>query len=155
MAFGDRAWAAFMVGTDSGFYALGELDRVVGSDRLASSPGPRNGPEWDGLRLMNQRHLRKLRGAGWMRSGAMQPDQLAELIVPRVAGVESIDAAMEWYVRTCLVAIAEAQIVARRHRHRKLAVRNGHPTYYDYRTAQAKANGYESVWHMRKERGWE
>jgi hypothetical protein len=143
-------WAEFA----NEFYALGELDRVVGGERLASSPGPRNGPEWDGLRLMNQRTLRRLRGAGWMISGGMQPDQLTEVIVPRVADVELIDEAIEWYVRTCLVAIAEARLVAQRQRHRKLAVRNGHRTYYDYRTALAQEQGYESLWHMRKAKGW-
>ena len=150
MAFGDRHWKI-----EVEFYALDELDRVVGSERLASSPGPRNGPEWDGLRLMNPRKLHRLRGARWMVPGAMQPDQLAEVIVPRVADVESIDDAIEWYVKMCLIAIDEARTAAGRRRRGKLARRNGHPTYYAYRDEQARQQGHESLWHLRKERGWQ
>lgn len=150
MGFGDWAW------NEDGdtFWALDELDRVVAGEALASRPRPNGEPEWDYLRDLPKRTLRRLRGAGCMRSGAMPPDLLADLIVSRVADCETIDDAMEWYVKTCLVAIDEARVLARRRRHLNVARRNGHSSYYQYRTALARQQGYASVWEMRKDRGW-
>jgi len=137
-------------------WALDELDRVVGSEALASSPTRWNvgQGEWDYLHLLPRKTLRRLRGARYMRVGGMQPDVLAELIAPNVAGCDSTDAAMEWYVKTCLVAVAEARLIAGRKHRLRVAQRNGHQNYYQYRTESAKRQGYDSVYKMRKGRGW-
>lgn len=139
---------------DDALWALDALDRVVGPDRLALGPTPGGEPEWDWLPRVSRRTLRRLRGARYMRRDGVQPDWLAQLIVPRVPGVETDGDAIDWYIKTCLVAIDEARLLAGRRRRFMAAMRAGHGTHYEHRTAQAKAMGYRSVWHMRKERGW-
>lgn len=151
MAFGDQHWN---LPGDTVIWALSELDRVVGPEALASSPGPRNWPEWDYLYSLPRRTRRRLIGAGYMRRGGMQPDLLADVIVPRVAEVETIDDAMEWYVKTCLTAITERRLLAHRRRHLAVARRNGHQTYYQHRTEYARSLGYDSLYDMRRKKKW-
>lgn len=140
---------------DGEFYALGELDRVLGGEALASSPTRHTMPEWESYLLnLPKRTLRRLRGARYMRRGAMQPDELADLICARVPGIDNDSDAMAWYVKTCLVAIDERRTIARRRRHGKLARRNGYRNYYEYREAKAKERGYASVYAERMARGW-
>jgi hypothetical protein len=137
-----------------GQWALDELDRVVGAEALASKSGKHSGGEWDYLMQQPAKTRRRLIGAGYMRVGGMQPDQLAELIIDNVATVETTDAAMFWYVNTCLVALKEARLLAGRRFATRTARRNGHQTYYQPRTAEPKRLGYRSVYNMRKARGW-
>lgn len=138
-------------------YALDELERVVGGEALASSPsrrGSQAGGEWDVIYGYPRKTRRRLIGAGFMRVGGMPPDVLADTIRPRVPGCETTDDAMRWYVKTCLVALAERRILAHRYRHLCVARRNGHRTYYAHRTAYARSLGFDSVYDMRKKRGW-
>ena len=142
----------FVSGHDG--FAFGELERVMNGNAVASRPGRRPGGEWDALRALSRRTRRRLIGAGHLRPSGLEPDVAAELIRSQVAGVASVDDAIDWYVSTCLAAIAEARTEAGRRRRRRLAQRSNHPTYYAYRTAWALARGYPSVWAMRRARGW-
>ena len=135
-------------------WALDELERVVGAEGLASSPGRHAGGEWDYILSLPRCTRRRLVGAGYMRRTGMSPDELEALIVPRVSGVETTDEAMAWYVRTCLVAIGERRTLARRRRHHRLARRNGFSTYFEYREFLAAREGHASHWHERKHKGW-
>ncbi|HWL44574.1 MAG TPA: hypothetical protein VNQ73_16660 [Ilumatobacter sp.] len=141
-------------GQAGGVWALDELDRVMRGDAIASRSGCRPGGEWDALRALPVRVRRRLLGAGYLRPGGLEPDVAADLIASQVPGVGSVDAAIEWYVRTCLAAIAEARTDAGRRRRAQLARRGGHSTYYAYRSEWARDRGHQSVWHMRRDRGW-
>ncbi len=138
-----------------GHWALDELDRTVGCETLATKPGPYAGGEWDYLLSLPKRTLRRLRGARRMTRGGVGPDQLAELIIGKVHGIETTDDAMVWYVRASLVAIGEARREAHRRRHLDVARRTGHKTYYGRRVDQARRLGYPSLYAMRKAKGWE
>jgi len=136
-------------------WALREMERVVGADALASSPSSRHAePEWDPILSMPPKVLRRLRGAGFMRRGAMQPDVLAALIIDRVPEVETIDDAMRWYVRTALEAIEERRRERHHARHLRVAKSCGHRTYYEHRSEYARSLGYRSLYDMRKAKGW-
>lgn len=135
-------------------WALDELERVLGGETLRSSLLGQTGGEWDSLRLLPARTRRRLIGARYATPGGLAPDQLAELVRGRVAGIHTTDDAIMWYVRTCLTAIDEARLLAGRRRKLAVARRNGHLTYYQYRTELARAKGYGSVWDERRMRKW-
>jgi hypothetical protein len=137
---------------ESTLWALDELERVLGGATLYSCPGP--GGEWDAVKLWSRRDRRRLVGARHMTRDGWQPDQLAEMIRDEVPGIDSTDAAMSWFKRTALAAIGEARVLAHRRRHLRLALREGHISYYAYRTMLARAKGYGSLWYERKGRGW-
>lgn len=134
-------------------WALNELDRVMGGDVVASGPvGP--GGEWDAIRGIPLRRRRCLIGALYLTPTGLRPDVAAEIIAQRVAGINSIDDAMEWYVRTALTAVGERRIASRLRRRKRLHLRHGYSSEYDYRNARSIERGYRSLWCERVARGW-
>jgi hypothetical protein len=142
------------------------LETYVGSNRLATwnrtrglfiGLGPRggrlydSGGNWDSLRHVSVHQRRRLTGAGWLTLNGEAPDQL-ELIM-RAAGC-SEPQPIEWYIRTALLAIPEAQRAANIRRHERLAERNGHDSYYEHRNAWVQSLGYKSLYHYRKDKQW-
>lgn len=134
---------------------LDELDRVVGAATLLSPTYADDGGEWDPLRALPTRTRRRLAGAGYLTSYGERPDVFAELIVDRVAGIETVDDALDWYVRTSLRAIDERRRQAHRTRHLRTARQHGAASYYEHRTNVARfEHGFRSLWHYRKAKGW-
>lgn len=133
---------------------LDELDRVLMGTTVKSTPSGPAGGEWDYLLALPRRTRRRLIGAGYLTTYGEQPDVAAELIIAHVAGVENIDDAMAWYVRTALRALAERRRLAHHRRHQRHAALNGRRSYYEHRTALAVAAGHRSLWHYRKSKGW-
>lgn len=128
----------------SSAYALDELDRVLGNERLRSPGarrGGRSGPwdEYDVLRQMSRRTIRRLIGAGYLRRRGAVHDEVAEIILARVPGLSSPDEAISWYCTTALVAIGEARREARARVYRR-------------RVRRAHAAGYRSFHHQRVSR---
>ena len=123
-------------------------------DAVASRPPDQPGGEWDVIRSLPPRVKRTLIGSGYLRPGALQPDVAAELIRDQIPGVQTVDDAIEWYVRTALAAIAESRTDAGRRRRNELARKSGHTTYYAYRSEWTRSRGHQSLWQMRKDRGW-
>lgn len=139
---------------------LDELDRVLGGERLLTLPirqleDSRYGGEWDWRRLMPRRTHRRLAGAGWLSSTGISPDELEMLVVPQVAGVETLSEAVEWYLKMASRAIGEARREQHQRRHLRFAKQQGHASYYAYRRAVALEAGHGSFWHMRQDRGWQ
>lgn len=135
---------------------VAELDRVLDGNPIQSRPSrPEHaGGEWDPLLALPRRTRRRLIGAGYLNPNGIPPDVAADYIIARVAGVETVDDALGWYVRTALRAIPERRRHAHRSRHHRHAVRCGAATYYELRNLRAIADGYASLWHYRKAKGW-
>ena len=137
-----------------------ELDRVFAGrfmtlrtmplDKLPVGAG-----EWDWRRVISRKRLRKLIGARYLTSTGEKPDVFAEVIIDNVAGIDNIDDAIDWYIKTALKAITESRRERHHRRHLRHARANGFATYYEYRRAQALDNGHGSLWYMRKDRGWD
>jgi hypothetical protein len=139
---------------------LDELDRVVGGERLLTMSlrrleDPRYGGEWDWRRNMDRRTHRRLAGAGWLSSQGEKPDTFADFIIARVPDVDDTCSAIDWYLRMASRSIREARRESHQHRHLRFARQQGHATYYAYRRALALEHGHGSLWHMRKDRGWQ
>lgn len=137
--------------------ATDDIERVLGANRLLSMPPkrrPQLGGEWDALLSIPNRTRRTLIGAGFLTSTGLKPDVAAECISAGVPGVETTDDAVEWYVRTALVSIAEQRRVRHSVRHHRFAVRQGAVSYFDYRDTVAVLAGFPSLWHYRKAKGW-
>lgn len=137
-----------------------ELERVLRGDRLLTLPlrtltDPRYGGEWDWRRNMDRRTHRRLAGAGWLSSRGEKPDVVADLIIANVADVEHFSDAIDWYIRHARRAIPEERRESHARRHVRYARSQGHGSYYEYRCAVALDNGHGSLWHMRKDRGWQ
>jgi len=84
------------------------IETFAGVERPESSGARVRGDgEWDWAYHVTPREMRRLTAAGYFRRGGMHPDVFAELLVNSVPGVESTDAAFEWWVTTCLQALDE------------------------------------------------
>lgn len=128
------------------------LNDIVHGSTLATFHGQRGG-EWDTLRNTPLRVRQRLTGAGWMSRMGEKPDVFADLILSYGQGFRPDDP-IEWYIKHAQRAIYERRWAMHRDRMRRTAKAAGHASYYEYRTEQARAAGFDSVWHMRKERGW-
>jgi hypothetical protein len=137
-------------------WALAELDRVMGAERVATwnARTRQPGGEWDTIRALPPRSRRRLVGARWLRRDGLPPDVAATIICDAVGDVRTTCEAMQWYCRTALVAIDEARREAHRDRHARAARRLGARSYYDVRATRAVLAGYPSLWHERVARGW-
>lgn len=137
---------------------IGDLfDLVVQGEAHASSPGRHPGGEWDPWFALPRRTRRILIGARMARSGALMPDQLADLIVRRHPCLD--EPPLDWYFRTALAAIQERRYASNRDRHQRLAwggsfTPGAFRTYYRYRDARVREMGFCSLWHYRKAKGW-
>lgn len=129
------------------------FDLVVCGEAHASSPRQRPGGEWDPWYGLPARTRRRLIGAGFARPGAMEPDVLADMIRDRHPGLNGQDP-LDWYFRTALLVLDERRKVARHRRTHALIRRSGHASYYAHRTSYCASQGYESVWHYRRAKGW-
>ncbi len=127
---------------------IDELERVLGPDRLhvPRRPWP---PELDELRSYSDHTIRSLRGAGYITPRGLPADVLADM-----AGKPVCDF-VGWYVDHARRAITEARRLAHHRRHLHHARRHGHRTYYEHRTAIAREAGAPSLWHYRRQRGWD
>lgn len=133
-------------------WAIGELDRVMNGNTVATWNDTRDpGGEFDYLRGLPRRTIKRLIGAGYLSPYGLMPDVAADYIAEYVSGIDSTDDAMRWYVRMAIAAIDERRMIARRERDERLINRRGFPTYYAMRNAAARSAGYKSLWHMRKE----
>lgn len=138
------------------------LRAVVGAEAHASSPtrthdhaGRRveRGGEYDAWYALPARSRRRLIGAGWARKGAMQPDELADLIA-RNGGPSDYREALEFYYRLALLAIDERRRAYEIDTRNARAKAAGQPSYFHYRNQQARAAGHASLWQYRKSKGW-
>jgi hypothetical protein len=98
-------------------WALDELARVMGGVRLQHpSRRPRNGGgEWDPLRVLPPRTLRRLTGGGYLRPDGFAPDEAHQVIAGAVGEtrIPDVDAAVNWYVDICL-QVMDARAARRR-----------------------------------------
>jgi hypothetical protein len=127
---------------------------VVGPETHRSAPGAHPGGEWDPWWSLSRRQRRRLIGGGFATARGLMPDRLADLIESRHPGLHGA-CPIEWYYRTALRVLDERRRAARRDSRQRLAERHGHRTEYQYRTAQARANGHASLWHQRRAMGWQ
>lgn len=77
---------------------------------------------------------RTLVGARLLTPTGEWPDVAADVIAAQVPGINGFDAAIDWWVETCLTMITYRRRYAHWRRHSLLAVRNGYPTYWYYRS---------------------
>ena len=114
------------------------------------------GGEWDYIRSLPLRTRQRLTGAGFMSKHGTTPDDFAELIRLRAPGMgDATDTAChEWFVRHALLALAERRRANHYDRHLAYARSRGAPSYYALRNAEAYLDGYDSLWHKRKAKGW-
>jgi hypothetical protein len=135
---------------------IGEFDRVLMGNTVRHPCHGGTGGEWDTLRRIPAKTMRRLTAAGFFRKWGLEPDVAAsDYIIPSVAGVEDTCAAMEWYWRMALRVLEERRRVAHHRRHRNLARANGFVTWFDYRNNLSKRRGFTSYRHERREKGWE
>jgi hypothetical protein len=129
-----------------------EFHRVMRGNSVLHPIHGGTGGEWDTLRRAPAKVLRRLTGARWLTPYGMAPDQVACELTGPYKGIDDVDDAMTWFLRTAVAALDERR--ARRHweRHQAVARRHGYKTYYDYRTWLAIEKGYHSVWDMRRDR---
>ena len=142
--------------TTEPLWAVHELERVMGPERVATwnARTRQPGGEWDVIRSLPPRTRRRLTGAGFFSAGGLMPDVAADLIVSGVGGVDTVDDALRWYVRTATEAIRQARRGAEANRRAKQAARLGVGSFYEVRVAQARAAGHRSLWAYRQARGW-
>lgn len=86
---------------------VGEIDRVLHGNRLASSSRRTEHGEWDWLEHVPRRTVRRLIGGGYFGRRGLSMDEAADMICDRVPGVDTLDAAIEWYIRTALAELDE------------------------------------------------
>lgn len=88
---------------------VGEIDRVLAGNPLRST-GARNAHgEWDWVDHIDRRTMRRLTGAGYFARAGLSIDEAADMICARVGGVDTLDDAIAWYVRTALAELDERQ----------------------------------------------
>jgi hypothetical protein len=134
---------------------LDEADRLSARMALRYDRHARGG-EHDAVRHLGRRARRALAGAGYLNRRGEHPDVLADVIRAHTPGeleLSDDDLVVRW-CRLILAGLAERRTARRRARRRRLHLAAGHPTEYAYRTAQAAAAGYGSLWQWRKARGW-
>lgn len=135
----------------TGGESLATWNRIRG--RLGMDGKRKPGGEWDYLRGLRLRTRRQLTGAGYMTRHGMNPDEFADLIRahhPPMSGKGDTEC-LVWYVVHALEALAERRKAERYDRHLAYARANGAPSYYRLRDERARAAGYRSYWHQRKE----
>jgi len=114
------------------------------------------GGEWDYIRSLPIKTRRRLTGAGYMAKNAMAPDEFADMLrnnVPHLAGRGDTEC-HAWFVKHALLALTERRRADRYDRHLAYARSRGAPSYYALRNAEAFLDGYDSLWQMRKAKGW-
>jgi len=114
------------------------------------------GGEWDYIRALPLKTRRRLTGAGYMAKNAMSPDDFADMIRRYAPGMGSAGdtECHAWYVKHALLALTERRQADRYDRHLAYARSRGAPSYYALRNAEAFLDGYDSLWHKRKAKGW-
>jgi hypothetical protein len=132
---------------------LGEIERVMGTDRVRHPAHGSDGGEWDVLRALPRDVKRTLTGARYLTPTGLLPDVAAEIICAQTRADDTCSA-MEWYVDTALGAIDEARRLAYDRRTLLLARRHGYTTYHALRTFQAVQEGFDTYRHKRREKGW-
>lgn len=109
------------------------LDRLTGGDVVrVPSRRHRGAGEYDQLALIPRRELRQLRGGGWLARRGIPLDVLAG-----EAGM-TCDEFLYEYRRLVRLVIAERR-------------QGRHARCYRRRAERARAAGFESFWHYRKE----
>lgn len=89
--------------------AGGEIERVLQGNPLQSSGHAHEEGEWDWLPLVDRRTMRRLTGAGYFARHGLALDEAADVIRQHVAGIATMDDAIEWYIRTALHELNERQ----------------------------------------------
>jgi hypothetical protein len=87
----------------------GFVDSFVYSERPKSIGNRNRHAEWDWHNLFPKRAFRRLTGAGYFRADGMNIDEFTDLVISRVPGVDTLDAAMDWYMTTALAELDERQ----------------------------------------------
>lgn len=152
MKFGDQHWVRFTDGDDTDTPIMDRLEQVTGGTTLATFHG-QSGGEWDTLRHTSLSVRRSLTSTRWMSLDGEKPDVFADLL--RTYGPSDVEPdPIAWFVREARQANAEARTARHRAVMLRVARRHGYRTYHEYRTEQARQQGHDSVWHMRKARGW-
>lgn len=129
-----------------------ELYRVMGANTVRHPRYGSSGGEWDGLRFIlakRPRYNRKLVGAQLLTRYGLAPDQAVTECISPYKGIDDIDDAMEWYVKVCILFIAERQKAANFKRHSKLAKKHKCRTYFEYRNKLSQLCGYQSYHYER------
>lgn len=112
------------------------------------------GGEWDLLRGLPPRTLRRLRGARLLGvAGGVGPDDLADQVRRQAGEMTDCDALTLWE-REASRMIEERRREARRRRERRIADRAGCDSWWSYRASLAAAAGHPSVHSYAKARGW-
>lgn len=111
------------------------------------------GGEWDYLRVLPIRTRRRLTGAGFMSKYGMAPDEFADVIRDNAPGMggKGDTECIAWFVGHALLALKERRRAEHYDRHLAYARANGASSYYALRDQRARAAGFRSFWHMRKE----
>lgn len=136
-------------------WAGDELERVLGPNTVATWNRDRgSGGEWDALKAVPLRHRQRLTSAGYMSKRGLLPDVAADIICQHVGGIDDIDAAMRWYIRTATEALAQRRRENHYRRHLQVAREYGDDTYYARRARLAREAGHSSLWAYRQAKGW-
>lgn len=117
-------------------FALGEIDRVLGDDRLRAPGRGLIHDEFDVFAQLPARSTRRLAGAGFLTAGGLAHDVAADLIIERVAEVHWFGEAIQWYVRTALEACREVRVAA-------------HARQFQARDRRARRDGFGSYYYQR------
>lgn len=120
-------------------WAIDELERVLEGNTVRSPRAEYVGGEWDHLKALPLPLKRRLIGGRYLTSGGLLPDQAAELVRDKVAGVDTTCDAMAWYVSTCRAAIDQTRRVAEQRRYAarvKRAAAAGQDSYHYHRLAR-------------------
>lgn len=92
---------------------IGEIDRVLNGNAVASCGRRTEHGEWDWLDAVDRRTVRRLTGAGYFARGGLSIDEMADMVAARVGGVETLDEAVEWFISTAVHEL-DARQAARR-----------------------------------------
>lgn len=137
-------------------FAEGELERVLGSDTVATWNRTRgSGGEWDVIKALPLRTRQRLTGARFFTKHGLRPDVAADIICRHVGGIDDIDSAMQWYINMSRLALAQRRRSRHHIRHLRVARANGDRTYYARRSRLARQAGHRSLWQYRQALGWE
>lgn len=136
-------------------WAEAELDRVMGSDTVATwNRGRGAGGEWDTIKALPLRTRQRLTSAGYFSRHGMLPDVASDVICRHVGGVDDIDAAMRWYIRTARLALEQRRRRLHYQRHLQIAIEYDDVSYYARRQRLAIEAGHASLWAYRLSKGW-
>jgi hypothetical protein len=131
------------------------LDLVVDGCRLRPPRPEERGGEWDAIRGLGKGVRCRLAAGGWLRNTGWPPDVMARDAACILGREMDCDEFVDWYVdlATAIMdrtATRQMMVVGERARRDRIARQNGLGSFYAYRTAQARAKGYSSLWARRK-----